>query len=75
MRGGYKSTRVYRISPNVGLFLGDNSGRNNGKQGKCSPSVLPPDAPPNATTFAHEATVLSHAEEGILTMLVSTGID
>ena len=70
------TTRVYRISPNVGLFLGDNSGRNNGKQqGKCSPSVLPPDAPPNATTFAHEATVLSHAEEGILTMLVSTGID
>lgn len=72
--GGYKSTRVYRILPNVGMCLGDNSGRNDGKQGKCSPSVLPPDALPNATTFAHEATVLSHAEEGILTML-STGID
>ena len=45
-----------------------------GKQGKCSPNVLSPDALPNTTTFAHEATVLSHAEEGILTML-STGVD
>jgi cyclophilin family peptidyl-prolyl cis-trans isomerase len=73
-RNGYKSSRVYRILPEVGLCLGDSTERNNGKQGKCSPTVVPENAPPNTNTFAHEATVLSHAQEGIVTML-STGLD
>lgn len=71
---GYKSSRVYKILPQVGLCLGDITERNNGKQGKCSPNVVPSDALPNTHTFPHETTVISHAEKGIVTML-STGVD
>ena len=71
--GGYKASKVFKILPQVGLCLGDTTKKNNGKQGKCSPNVANPDDP-NAQTFAHEATVISHAEEGIVTM-ISTGLD
>jgi len=71
---GYTSSKVYKILPQVGLCLGDTTDYNNGKQGRCSPNVVPTDALVNTSTFAHEATVLSHAEKGIVTML-STGLD
>jgi len=68
---GYKSSKVFKILPQVGLCLGDTTVMNNGEQGQCSPNV---DTSTQTRTFAHEATVLSHAQKGIVTML-STGLD
>jgi cyclophilin family peptidyl-prolyl cis-trans isomerase len=71
--GGYKSSKVFKILPQMGLCLGDNTKMNDGRQGRCSPNVVKPDEP-HSHNFPHEATVISHAEEGIVTM-ISTGLD
>lgn len=71
--GEYRNSKVFKIEPKVGICLGDVTEKNDGMQGRCHES-LGNDATGNPATFAHEKTVLSHVEKGIVSML-SPGLD
>lgn len=71
--GEYKNSKIFKIEPKVGICMGDITEKNDGMQGRCHAS-LGNDIVGNPATFAHEKTVLSHVEKGIVSML-STGLD
>lgn len=63
--GYYNDTKVNRIEKNVGVCLGELV---EGGGGQCHPDISP------YGIFEHESYVISHIDEGILTML-SPGVD
>ena len=70
----YQNSKVFKIEPKVGICLGDVTEANNGLQGTCHSSTPNQNATGSPDTFAHESTVLSHAQKGMVSML-STGLD
>mmetsp|Transcript_457 Transcript_457/g.642 ORF Transcript_457/g.642 Transcript_457/m.642 type:complete len:304 (+) Transcript_457:122-1033(+) len=56
---GFKSSKVFKILPNLGLCIG-----------KDNNNIIPTK---NGKSFPHEATVLSHAQTGIVSMLNNKG--
>ena len=72
--GTYQNSKVFKIEPKVGICLGDVTEANNGLQGTCHSSTPNQNATGSPDTFAHESTVLSHAQKGMVSML-STGLD
>ena len=72
--GTYQNSKVFKIAPKVGICLGDVTEANNGLQGTCHSSTPNQNATGSPDTFAHESTVLSHAQKGMVSML-STGLD
>ena len=73
-RTTYQNSKVFKIEPKVGICLGDVTEANNGLQGTCHSSTPNQNATGSPDTFAHESTVLSHAQKGMVSML-STGLD